>query len=335
MTGADIRLRLSGGPTPGPCSCYAFLSEDEKTIYQSIREAMLMCKERAPIPFTCTPESLQRVLYAVTRDEPMLYYIDVNSYRSARSIMGSWVQWDLRFTEDEITRMDSRICAELSRIRIPAGDIYRRELYLHNALIGRRMQYDSVDPGDWQNHCVIGPLLQRHAVCEGFAKLFLLLCRRERIPAMCVHGDSTSTSGPQGSHLWNIVQLGGQFVHVDLTWDINLSRETEYRFDYLNLSDSQAAEDHQWNRSTAPACNTDRYSAFHQCHCDLNTRNEWINYLKSVDGDRANRFFARVHFSITAQQIGEDLSAHVTQRLMRAISYTRNEDQNVVYVTMR
>ena len=335
MTGADIRLRLSGGPVPGPCSRYAFLPEEDKPVYMAVREAMLMCRTSAPIPFTITPESIQRVLNSVKWDEPMLYYIDVNSYRYTRNLLRSKVEWNLRFTKDEISALDHRICRDISRIRIPDGDMFRRELYLHNALLDWDMYYDMEDKADWQNHCIIGPILNKRGVCEGFAKLFMLFCRRERIPCMCMSGDSVSSSGPRGGHVWNIVNLGGVHAHVDLTWDLNLSRADERCYDYLNLSDAQLARDHTWDRSIAPVCNSDRFSAFHQRGCDFYSRASWIDFLKSIDGDRQKKVFARLHFPLKPQHLSDDLSQHLIQRLHRPISYSRNEDQNVVKVTLK
>jgi hypothetical protein len=56
------------------------------------------------------------------------------------------------------------------------------------------------------------------AVCEGYAKAFKVLCDQLGVPAVCVSGLSDKSRAGSG-HMWNLVQIGGAWYLVDVTWD--------------------------------------------------------------------------------------------------------------------
>ncbi len=52
------------------------------------------------------------------------------------------------------------------------------------------------------------------AVCEGYAKSFMILCGEFNIPAILVIGEAGGVA-----HMWNYVQVNGGWYAVDTTWD--------------------------------------------------------------------------------------------------------------------
>lgn len=57
-----------------------------------------------------------------------------------------------------------------------------------------------------------------HTVCAGYASSFKLLADKAGLPAIWVSG-VVSTGNTGGNHAWNKVQVGGQWVVVDSTWN--------------------------------------------------------------------------------------------------------------------
>lgn len=73
--------------------------------------------------------------------------------------------------------------------------------------------YDETDAESASNrasHYAEGTLLNNTAVCSGYASTFQLLMELADIKCEYVWNDS---------HAWNIVQLDGNWYHVDVTWD--------------------------------------------------------------------------------------------------------------------
>ncbi len=63
-------------------------------------------------------------------------------------------------------------------------------------------------------------------------------------------------------HTWNIVKIGGQFYHLDTTWNdpTDEVQTTKYIYGYFLLSDNQIQFDHIWRKSSYPKC-TNEYNA--------------------------------------------------------------------------
>ena len=59
-----------------------------------------------------------------------------------------------------------------------------------------------------------GALVEGSAICEGYAKAFKLLCNRAGIACEIVGGTVNGEA-----HMWNYVQIGGDYYLVDATFD--------------------------------------------------------------------------------------------------------------------
>ncbi len=115
---------------------------------------------------------------------------------------------------------------------------YDRELLLHNRLASH-VTYDLDAPNA---HNAYGALVEGRAVCEGYAEALQVLLHRAQIKSMLVFGSSVnpSTGIPEG-HAWNMVEIRGNYYHVDLTWN---DQETATYHTYFNLTDTAISEDH-------------------------------------------------------------------------------------------
>lgn len=111
-------------------------------------------------------------------------------------------------------------------------------------------------------HNIIGALLKRKCVCEGFAKAFKFLCDKIDLECWVVSGKGSSSIGV-GPHAWNIVKINGYYHHVDVTWDNQYSDSSSMpNYGYMNLSDDEIAKDHTWNKKHYPECPSSPYNYF-------------------------------------------------------------------------
>ena len=106
-----------------------------------------------------------------------------------------------------------------------------------------------------------GGLVNRKAVCLGYATTFQLLCDLAGVECITVPGAAFES---REDHGWNMVRLNGEWYCVDVTWDAN-AREQAGRgkpedWNYFNVtSDDMADSDHQWDYANTPeATATDR-----------------------------------------------------------------------------
>ena len=90
---------------------------------------------------------------------------------------------------------------------------------------------DNLNNPDYKlKHSAYAALVNRKAVCQGYANLFYRMALTEGIDARIISGKGNSGNGWE-DHGWNIVKLGNLYYNLDSTWDATmLSTSGTYRF---------------------------------------------------------------------------------------------------------
>ncbi len=91
-------------------------------------------------------------------------------------------------------------------------------------------------------------------MCEGIAKSVKVLCDALGVWCMIALCGNNPEKGIKYRHTWNIVRIGGQYYHLDATFDNSLGRDGEIRYDYFNINDRAVFRDHEPLIAPAPAC---------------------------------------------------------------------------------
>lgn len=112
-------------------------------------------------------------------------------------------------------------------------------------------------------HVVYLALTDHLAVCAGYSATYKYLMDLAGVPCEYITGDSDGTDemaaelgyGWSVSHAWNIVQIDGEWYHVDVTWD-DLGGDN-IRYDYFLKSDKALRGHYDWD--TPHACTSTKY----------------------------------------------------------------------------
>ena len=103
-----------------------------------------------------------------------------------------------------------------------------------------------------QSHLPYGVLKNHEAICVGNATTFKLFMDMLDIPCQIIH------STEAGEHAWNLVQLEGDWYHVDITFDGSSDGRSSYT--YFNVPDSVKDDGAwPWDHSKFPAANGTKY----------------------------------------------------------------------------
>lgn len=105
------------------------------------------------------------------------------------------------------------------------------------------------------NFTPYGVLKSHSAICVGNATTFKLFMGALDIPCKIIH------STESGEHAWDVVQLGGEWYHVDLSFDGGYTKPS---YDYFNVPDSMKDDGNwPWDHDAIPACNGYEYSYYY------------------------------------------------------------------------
>lgn len=106
-------------------------------------------------------------------------------------------------------------------------------------------------------------LTEGTTVCQGYALLMQAMLEEANIPSKIVEGKAGGLL-----HAWNLIELDGQWYHVDATWDDPLpDRGKLVRYTYYMRTDAEMRTDHDWNESAElPKADVPYERALEQMH---------------------------------------------------------------------
>lgn len=237
---------------------YSFLNDTEKRIYR----IMLNMVQHLTVGWIDVglvesepSASVAKAYRAMCNDfpeyywMPVSYYITVNGTTVAVAFKRNDTEDGYGFTKEEIESnkidFDDSVDYILSKVNKAEND-FEKEVIIHD-LLCKLVIYDSEFDSYGQStvYTAFGALVNGHAVCEGYARAFKLLCYYAGIECILVTGDSKGVG-----HMWNMVKLEGNWYHVDVTWD---DLRSQPHHTYLNLTEMQIRADHDIDVTYADA----------------------------------------------------------------------------------
>ena len=115
------------------------------------------------------------------------------------------------------------------------GNTYEDIKMVHDYLVDN-IEYDTSLSKD-NIYDVYGALVNRVAVCEGYARSFKYILDEMGISSVLVIGTGTNSRGETERHAWNYVEINNNWYAVDCTWDDpvvvgggNLPQSSKYKY---------------------------------------------------------------------------------------------------------
>lgn len=176
--------------------------------------------------------------YWYTPDE----YYDDGTY-SAQGTISSIVQ-EYLYTAEEVTAYQQQLetrAAELLEGITDAMPVADRERLVHDRLI-LSSDYDMTHAAA-NTHDLIGVMLNGTGVCESYSRAFQYLMYRCGIQTILVIGQSKDGE----AHMWNAIQLDGDWYQLDVTWDdpvFQTSNPDYVGYEYYNITTAYLNQTH-------------------------------------------------------------------------------------------
>lgn len=250
------------------------LDKDEKEIYIRIDQAINAREQKVRIGIhesTGITEKVSKVLTAYFYDNPEYYYISNEYMLSTKDIkLFKYSTITLEYLtnkESEITEKNLQLKSAIDKILnecIKEGMTdFEKELAIHDALVERVSYYEYENIADIPaiKHTAYAALVEKEAVCDGYAKAFKLLLEEAGIENVIVNGTADNVA-----HAWNIVKIGNNYYHVDTTSNEITNGDDEYVVHkYFNVTDEMISKTHILNKTFEhPKCTDDSYDYYMQ-----------------------------------------------------------------------
>lgn len=234
---------------------YNQLSKPLRAVYDALLGGFRALATSIRIAFV-SETVLSDIYLRLKLDEPLIFY--VTGYRCRYMPGADHLELlpEYLFDKGRIQTHRQAVQARLQRLVRPlAGkSSAEQELAIHDFIL-QNVRYDKLKKP--YSHEILGPLTQGVGVCEGIAKTVKALCDAAGLWCIVALCEANPEKGIRYRHAWNIVQLGGQYYHLDATFDNSLQCGAA-RYDYFNLDDSHIFRDHEPLVLPAPACTDGR-----------------------------------------------------------------------------
>lgn len=177
---------------------------------------------------------------------------------------------------------------------------YEKIKYVHDYIV-TNTDYEKNGSNGARCHNAYGCLVDKKAVCDGYAAAFKLIMNRIGIPCSNVDG---------GGHKWNYVVLGGEPYYVDVTWDDPVSVGEKnigmvYRYFMVTTEDIELG--HTIESENPPVCKSDKYDYYKMngLYIESYDRDEFDRLLqnKLADGRAEFKFSSEVQAKAAIQDL--------------------------------
>jgi len=212
--------------------------------------------------------------------------------------------------KNQIKELDNKFKAKIKSILSGlsgSNSSLEKEIFIHNYIVNNSEYIDGKNA-----HNSYGIIVDGKGICEGYAKAFMVLMREAGVQCILIDGTLTADLGLGYDHQWNMVEIDGEYYHIDVTADDPIvgGKEKVLKFDYFNVTESDINRDHkiEHNFYPIPKANSNKYNFFNFFGLKFNSLNI-DNLAKSMAFAATNNLsFSHGHFSsFNENEVGDFL----------------------------
>lgn len=217
---------------------YNSLDKYDRYIYSCLYRAVSNFEARFDVPFTgVSYQRLYRILMCVNYDNPLLFQapLSFRSWSGSKADVRS-IKLDYDFNKSEceyyVQQTENRAEQILAKAD-GAESLVDYLLDIHDEIL-KSAEYDYSLKGNG-TYEAFGVLNTGSGVCESYSRAYQYLCQCIAVDNILVVGLSDDEP-----HMWNMVQLDGEWYHADLTWDDGDNNMIDYY--YFSFNDNNLAD---------------------------------------------------------------------------------------------
>jgi len=269
---------------------FSKLTETQKIVYNSILTGIRNFDKTISIP-KITPSELNTVFSHTKYDNPILFHVDTTyKYRTRKGKMTfiPTYLYDKHTTEIYKKQIDNYL---QNFDEAKDYDDLDKALFVNDYFVNN-YEYDY--SYEKKSDTILGLFLDGKAVCSGFSYFAKLVFDYLNIYSLIVEGKAKNPNNNQltEAHAWNIIKIGNNYFHLDLTWNICISDEN-IRYDYFMLCDNEIKKDHIIT-GIVPACNISNRDYYTLNNMSINGLSQFSQYTERNLRDNQNSMIVKI-----------------------------------------
>lgn len=332
---------------------YNQLNKVEKVIYKAFYEGVMAHQDIIPIPVKgkLSQEVFTKIFSALTRDNPLIYYLNQSACKFAQDALGHIaICPQYFFSKEKIKvynrKIEQKVNELAAHLHLTEGTDYDKALKVHDWLCQNvtydQQGHDMSDPVRViMTHNIIGVFAHKCAQCEGIAKAVKVLLNAVDVKCIVAIGmaDSKKEKGP---HAWNIVNINGTAYHMDVTWDIGVRPlgMSSFCYDYFILSDEFVYVDHTVDNKL-PVCSSMKMNYFTKNRTVFTLKIQLLAYLEKGLSFGQKEFYIRLDGKLKNPKTSEIIREFILKRIWETekksvqIQYSENKTIGTCWVKIR
>lgn len=305
---------------------YNQLNESEQAIYRAFYDGVKSHKDIIPIPVKgkFTEDVFNKIFAAITRDNPLIYYLNQSACNMAQDMFGHVAIcpqyfFDKAKVKEYNRKIEETVNALAAQIELTKGNDYEKAQKVHDWLC-MNVEYDMLGADMNEpvrvitSHNIIGVFAHHRAQCEGIAKAVKVLLNAVDVRCIVATGVAHSER-ENGPHAWNIVNLDNTPYHMDVTWDIGAmgGAKKTISYDYFNITDEMIERDHKKD-GILPSCNSLELNYFTKNQLVFDSKSRLLAYIEKLISAGEREFYFRSECKLSSADVVSEISRVVMQK---------------------
>ncbi len=279
------------------------LNNTELEAFVELYNAVKENKKKVFFKNNIPSEMLDKLMQLLNYDCPELInvtgdYSPIYIGNDDRYVSGVGLYYNMDNQEYEKCRNELSDFIDDMKSSLEGKSDYEKEKYVYDYIFDNCMYDEYTD----NSGSVYGALIEHKARCEGISKSFMLCMRELDIDCITVVGVPLwENNGAYSNHSWNIVNINGNWYHVDITAD-NLSDEfnpdTSPLYGFMNSDDEFTYQSRElisdFSKMGVPKCVSDELdyhilnNSLVKSGSDIKNRVDEILKYHFKDGEKMN-----------------------------------------------
>jgi len=268
----------------------------------------------------------------VVMNQVPMYSSVINSYNITQRSNTLVISFDYTITKLELEMAKLKAKEVVQQIITSDMRDFDKELAIHDYIV-HHVAYEQSTILDDAVFTIYGALINGKAVCHGYAEAFQYMAYLAGLNSKIVFGTVKVDGVPIG-HAWNMIELDGNYYHVDTTWNDPVSSVGIHSisYDYFNVTDQDLRATHTWNMSEYERGTGTLYNYYTYHNLEVLGTEGLRSYLQNE--------FNKGSKVITIKVKGVQMTMEILKKVLArcygygSVSYNVNPSTNVVHITV-